>query len=332
MEKKFIIGVDGGGTKTDYLLFTTEGEWVDSLHVGSRSHEKLPGGFAEVEKTVLIDLETLLAKNSINKSQIEAAVFGLAGIDTPAQLAQITEIIGKSGLNNFIVANDSVLGIKAGCPSGIGICSINGTGTVVTGINESGEIQQIGGVGYASGDSAGGVYIASMVIRAVYDYYFRCGLFTSLTDKIMKLFEISEPLELLNVISEQFEQQRNLDISILTILFEAANAEDEVAVNLVCEVSEQLAKSVAGCIKALHYEGVPETVLAGSVWTKSKCPLLISHFIECVHRYSGKRIEPIRLKVIPAVGAIIWALELAQLHPATPEQRLFITEQVGHIG
>ncbi len=327
METKYLIGVDGGGTKTDYLLFTAEGEWVDTLRVGSRSHEVLPGGFEEVEKTMLSDLEALLAKHSVQKSQV-AAAFGLAGIDTPSQLTKITEILQKAGIKKFAVTNDSVLGIKAGCPSGIGICSINGTGTVVSGMNEKGEILQIGGIGYATGDSAGGGFIASMAVRAVYDYYFRCGAGTVLTERIMKLFEISDPHELLNAISEKFYYQRQLDKEILMLLFAAANEGDKVAKDIVREVADQLAKSVAGCMSALHFKNIPEVILAGSVWIKSGCPLLITHFKECVKKYSGNLIEPIMLEVIPATGAIIWALELAQSHPATPEQRFLITNHV----
>ncbi len=41
MKANYIIGVDGGATKTDYLLFTTEGEFVDALHLGTGSHEVL---------------------------------------------------------------------------------------------------------------------------------------------------------------------------------------------------------------------------------------------------------------------------------------------------
>ncbi len=328
MDKKYIIGVDGGGTKTDYLLFTTEGERIDSIRVGSRSHEVLTGGFAEVETVLLSDLNNLLLKNSLDSSQIAAAVFGLAGIDTPIQLEQMTQILEKAKLNRFVVANDSLLGIKAGCPSGTGICSINGTGTVVTGINERGEILQIGGIGYASGDSAGGGFIAGTVIRAAYDYYFRCGQSTILTEKVMELFQITNPLELLNAISEKFYEKRDLDLHLLTALFEAVGEKDEVAVKIVQEISNQLAKSVAGCMKALQFNHTPEVVLAGSVWVKSNCPLLISHFKECVRNYSGKEIEPILLKTIPAAGAIIWAQELAQNHSATPEQRTRIINKI----
>lgn len=190
MDTEYIIGVDGGGTKTDYLVFTTEGELIDSLHVGSRSHEVLSGGFAEVEEKVLSDIEYLLKKNNIPRTSIAAAAFGMAGIDTPAQLTTMKEILRKASFKKIVVANDSILGIKAGCPSGVGICSINGTGTVASGIDEKGDILQVGGIGVASGDYAGGFLIAALAVNAVYDYYFRCGANTILTEKLMNLFEL----------------------------------------------------------------------------------------------------------------------------------------------
>lgn len=328
MEKQYIIGVDGGGTKTDYLLFTTSGKKVDALRVGTRSHEMLPGGFLEVEETILSDLAMLLNRNSIHNKQIVAAAFGMAGIDTPGQHAKLSAILEKVGFEQCVIANDSVLGIKAGCSSGVGICSINGTGTAVTGINEKGEVLQVGGIGYTTGDSAGGSFIASLALRAVYDYYFRCGAPTCMSEQIMRLFEIHEPIELMNVISEKFYEDRRWDLPILNLLFEAANAEDQVAVGIVRNTALQLAKSVAGCIKALGSPGTPEVILAGSVWVKSNCPLLTDHFKECVYQLCGKKIEPMHLKVIPAAGAVIWALELAQKKQATEEQRRMIIEEV----
>lgn len=328
METKYILGVDGGGTKTDYLIFTTEGQWVDNIRAGSRSHEFLEGGFLEVEEKILADIEELLNKNSIKKSQVAGAAFGMAGIDTPVQLAKIKEILNKTGLN-YAVSNDSILGIKAGCPSGVGICSINGTGTVASGINEKGEILQIGGIGRATGDRAGGHYIATLAVCSVYDYFFRCGQKTSLTGKIMDYFGIENPIELLNVISDRFYGDSEMDKTIVTYLFEAANGGDEVSTGIVKELADQLAKSVSGCILKLKFEETPEIILAGSVWTKSDCPLLLTHFKERIFQYTGKVLEPVPLKVIPAAGALLWALELALNHAPGPEQRnRIITSEV----
>ncbi len=321
METKYIIGVDGGGTKTDYLLFTTEGEFVDSHHVGSRSHEVLDGGFAEVEEKVLADLEHLLKKNNISVESIAAAAFGMAGIDTPVQLEQMNGILNKASLKNYVVANDSVLGIKAGCPSGVGICSINGTGSVTTGIDEDGKILQVGGIGLATGDRAGGFIIAALAVGAVYDYYYRCGESTVLARKLMNLFGLSGHEELYNFIGERFYTERSLYKEIITILFEAANAGDPISVEIVRDIAREQAKSVSGCIRNLKFSKTPEVVLAGSIWTKTNCPLLLSYFKECITRYTGIQVNPFPLQVIPAVGAIIWAMELAWKHPVTPMQR-----------
>ena len=42
---KYILGVDGGNTKTDYLLYDVEGNFVDGLRSGTCSHEGLKDGF-----------------------------------------------------------------------------------------------------------------------------------------------------------------------------------------------------------------------------------------------------------------------------------------------
>lgn len=321
MKNEYIIGVDGGGTKTDYLLFTSEGEWVDSFRVGSRSHEVLPGGFEEVEELVLTDLNHLFHKNNISVANIAAAAFGMAGIDTPAQLSVIKQIINKVSLRKYVIANDSILGIKAGCPSGVGICSINGTGTVASGINSKGEILQVGGIGMATGDHAGGYIIASLTVRAVYDSYFRCGERTILSERLMNLYALEDPSELMNAISEKFYNNREQDKEIISILMQSANEGDKVAQELVKEVARELAKSVSGCIERLNFTQTPEVVLAGSIWTKTNSPLLLEHFKDCVCQLTNQYIDPIPLQVIPAAGAIIWAMELAFDKPLSVMQR-----------
>jgi len=48
--KKYLLGVDGGNTKTDYLLTTTEGEFVDILRKGTISHEQFSAGYDWMQK------------------------------------------------------------------------------------------------------------------------------------------------------------------------------------------------------------------------------------------------------------------------------------------
>ena len=308
--KSYLLGVDGGGTKTDYGLFTIEGTQVDVLHQGTRNHEALEGGFEEAEMLLHQDITGLLGKHHIMPDQVFAAL-GLAGIDTPSQLHKMNQIIEKHCFRRFIVSNDSVLGIKAGCSSGIGICSINGTGTVASGINNKGEILQIGGIGGIAGDFAGGILLAMTAVSRVYESFYRFGKPTLMADKVLKLLNLSDPSMLLSELSAKFVEDRSNDRAVLEILFESAAQGDEVAYNIVRNSAESLARSVAGCMLHLGFTEVPEVVLAGSVWTKARSPIMLSGFIDDVAALTGMRIDPTILSVAPMAGAVLWALELS---------------------
>ena len=327
MNVNYLLGVDGGGTKTDYILCTKEGRFIDHLRVGSRSHEFLPGGFLEVEDKLLNDLRCLLKSHNIQPIEVSAA-FGLAGIDIPCQLEKINSILGKMGFGKYIVNNDSLLGIKAGCPSGTGICSINGTGTVASGINQKGDFLQVGGIGSITGDEAGGIFLASRAIRVVYDYYFRLGSNTKLVNRVMKIMEFTQPTDLLSIISQRFNNNRESDKALVSALFEVAAEQDEVALNIIKNSANELAKSVAGCIRNLKFINIPEVVLAGSIWTKADNGLLLKHFQEYLMKFIDEWIEPYKLDVVPAVGAVLWALEIANGERATLEQREQIIKNI----
>jgi hypothetical protein len=134
--KKYIIGVDGGNTKTDYLLFDLEGNFVDGLRSGTCSHEGLKDSFDGSYRVMKEQLEILFTRNNITVKDIAGAGFGLAGADVPYQKKKLNEIISKIGFENFGMENDGFLGVKAASPNGCGVCSINGTGTVTVGMDE----------------------------------------------------------------------------------------------------------------------------------------------------------------------------------------------------
>lgn len=84
--EKFIIGVDGGNTKTDYLLYDTEGNFIDGVRSGTCSHE-VPsvGGFDGSYNIMKLRIEELLNRNHLSMDDIVAGAFGLAGVDAPFQ-------------------------------------------------------------------------------------------------------------------------------------------------------------------------------------------------------------------------------------------------------
>lgn len=309
---KYIIGVDGGNTKTDYFLFNIDGDPIDYVRSGTCSHEGLPGGYDETYTIMNNQITGLLSKNNIIIEDIAGAAFGLAGSDVPEQQRRLTEIIRKIGFTNFYVDNDSYLGIKAGTHSGYGVCSVNGTGTVAGGIDKNGNHLQVGGIGEIVGDMAGGSYIAKRAIRAVYDSLYRCGMMTSMAKPVMELLGINDKRYFIQAISEMLYSGKVNRTSFTKAVFYAANANDQAAIEILKDVAQQLAKSTAGCINNLEFGEDVEVVLAGSVWVKAECPIMLESYKEYMKKLTPKKCEFTLLTIPPATGAVLWALELAK--------------------
>lgn len=307
---RYVLGVDGGNTKTDYLLYSIEGRLIHHLRAGTCSHEILgmEGAHREMDKRVT----ELLHGAQVMLSEVEAAAFGLAGIDQPLQQQALADIVQEIGFVKSVAANDSFLGIKAGSAQGVGICSINGTQTSSGGIGLDGQWMQVGGLGVPiSGDEAGGQYIARRTLRAAYDAIYRFGEETAIRPCILALFGC--PAESLHqAISTDYMFGTQVeDLDIIRILFACSGEGDPVAAGIVRETADALARSAAGCAVRLRFEPPIPVILIGSVWTKGRHQPMMDHFKAQFERYAGMACALTVLDVPPAAGSILWAMELA---------------------
>lgn len=311
---RYLLGVDGGNTKTDYFLFSEDGEFVDSLRAGTCSHENMDDSYEGAYNEMKYQIEKLLSRNCLSVSDVCAGGFGLAGDDVPEQQVALDEVVKRLGFKKFIVVNDSMIGIKAGTSKGYGLSCVNGTGTANGAIDKMGKILQVGGIGDLTSDRAGGSFLAREVVKAVYNEAFRCGEKTSLTKVVFDAFEITDKYDLMQAITSKFKRSR-FDYTKFTIaLFEEAKKGDEVSRQILIEMGDNLARSSAGLIKELEFDDCVEAALIGSVWVKAACDVHIKAYEERLKLYSGKDVKINLVDVPPATGAVIWALELATGH------------------
>ncbi len=309
--KRYVIGVDGGNTKTDYLLFDTDGNFVDGLRSGTCSHEGLKDSFIGSHRVMKEQIELLLSRNNLTVKDIDGAGFGLAGADVPFQKKNLNDIIKAIGFENFGMENDGFLGVKAASPNGFGVCSINGTGTVTVGMDESGNCVQVGGVGYISGDEAGGAYLTRRTFQAVYDELYRCGENTSMTKELFEKFDIPSKEEYLTKIVDIIMSGKLNRTEIIQMLFRHANAGDKVAKKVLDVAGCCMGLSVAGCISNLNFQDKVYVILAGSVWANADAPDMFNGFKKAIESNIQVECEYIVLRAAPASGAIIWGIELA---------------------
>lgn len=329
MTPNFIIGVDGGNSKTDYLLFDIQGNLIDHINTGTCSHEQFPDSYNSSYRIMNENIQEILTRNQLTMNQVAAGAFGLAGADIPSQKEQLAQVISRIGFTNFAVDNDSFLGVKAGSVKGYGICSINGSGTVTGGISPSGNRLQVGGVGSElSGDEAGGFFLARKVLRAVYDSHYRMGPRTQMTEPVMELLQITSKELFIERVLESALKRALPNTQIMRILFAAADAGDSAAIQILDNTANQLARSTVGCMHNLDFGDEVDIVLAGSVWVKAESPLLFELYKSYIAKLTHHQCNYIILQAPPAAGAVLWALEIACRQPVSAEMRRKVIELI----
>ena len=325
-KNKYYLGVDGGNTKTDYLLCAVEGGFVDVFRAGTCSHEQFEDGYDGMERAMREQLAQLFARNGVGMGDVAAAGFGLAGGDLPVQITELKKRVEAIGFSCYGLSNDGILGIKAASESGVGLCAVNGTGTVVVGIDETGGILQVGGVGPLSGDFAGGGYISRQIITRLYEFYFRCGADSTMFAPVLELLGAG-PDDLLATVGDDELLSRNT-VDIIQVGAKAAVDGDAVAMGIFDGVGVSVGKSAAGCIRRLSFhkygndEAAPiDIALVGSIWHKIPYGGMAAAFIKTARELGGKYCRAIKLEAPAAAGGVLWAKEIRDGAPVEPAYR-----------
>lgn len=266
---KYILGVDGGGSKTDILLCDETGSKLAFMEGGPTNYEGLENGVLLLQEELNTIIRKVLTRNYLSTSDIAAAVFGLSGIDSETQNWAVSAVISNAGFKNFYLYNDAFLGIFAGTESGSGICSVNGTGCAAAGIDKTGRQLQVGGLGYITSDYGGGYYLSIETIAAVYRELFRNGEKTLLTELIFKEFGVNDKQNFVN----KFQDSGFLSVSnmkkITQLLYTAKNETDSSALKIIARMNTEIAGSINGILSELEFERTCplDIILSGSVHT-----------------------------------------------------------------
>ena len=301
----YLLGVDGGNSKTDYLLCRNDGTFVDILRRPTCSHEHPGVGYDGMQNKMQSHLNDLFAKNNITVNEISAAAFGLAGADLPDQHLELKQRLTNIGFKKFDLGNDGILGVKAMADTGV--CAINGSGTVIVGIDNTGTQLQVGGIGPLSGDYAGGSHIARKAIEAIYSHYYRMGNYSPAFPKLMEIFEIKTPSDLPTHAISQDARIWQSAKEIISIVDSHAAEDDDVCKTILDDVGINCGEGVAGCIRNLNFTGDITIVKAGSIWTKLKYQGMSKIFEATIKQTTTHSIKPILLDAPPALGAVFWA-------------------------
>lgn len=313
---KFVIGVDGGATKSHIAVLDETGKSTAFIEYGALNHEVMEGSYSELEKRLGEAIGQALYKCGASGPDIAYAVLGLAGVDSKQQQTLISDMVRKTGLRDFLVCNDAILGVPAGCPGCVGVCAINGTGFKLAAIDKSGTVRDTCGLGDYTDDKGGGTWYGARACGEVYNALYRLGQPTKMRDMLFNLLGISDKSQYMDAISEIMLGQSPLynSAELNGIVFTAAALGDAVALGILDESAKQYGQAIARlamdmdfpCTDTLH------VTLAGSVFVKQKVTLLHDMVKGYVEEILGDRdVSYTVLDTPPVTGAVLLAAKHA---------------------
>jgi len=311
---KYVLGIDGGGTKTHAALFDTDGRFVDLVRWGGTNHEYLDGGYNEMRQELCALTNTLLRKNRISMEDIQRSVLGLAGIDTKYHHVRIESILKDIGYKDYILCNDAFLGVKAGCRGGFGVCSINGTGYAVAAIDQNGNTIQIGGSFELTADNGSAYLLGKKAVAKVYESLFLNETDTCMADILFEILSINSKYDMMDELVSRIENKTLELKDLAVVVFKAAENKDKTALNILREMGEDNAKAIHAAIHETNLRDLDEieVVLAGSVFLKASHQEGLERLKEKLCEMNrAKKISFIKLEKMPVLGAVRWGLESA---------------------
>jgi N-acetylglucosamine kinase-like BadF-type ATPase len=318
-QARVYAGFDGGGTRTTCVLCRSDGA-VLGVGSGGRSNYHntgLPNALASLRKS----FEGALARSGLAKEPAGVeACFGLAGLDSPKDMAIMRRAIGSmrltaggaAGRREDLVANDWRTAVAGAFVDEPGVTLIAGTGCVAAAQGKGGrKVVRVGGWGHIVDDRGSAYDIGKDALYAAMRDHDGRGPKTSLLELIMRKLGVDEPQ---GIIARVYAGHMRVSqiASLSALVSEAADDGDEVASGILREKGEVLGELVVSAASRLGMLGTRFGVsLNGGVFMSG--PPVLRPLEERVRAAAplARLVEP---KLPPACGAIVLLLKRAGVY------------------
>ncbi|WP_125153487.1 N-acetylglucosamine kinase [Clostridium rectalis] len=286
----YVIGVDGGGTKTEAVAYDLEGEMIMS---SLRGFGNLLNGKDEALKNIIDSIEEIV--NNLGKENLKALYLGVAGSEVGDNSRIIEKEIKDKLALDSVVMNDGELALRAILKGEDGILTIAGTGSIAFGINKD-KSCKCGGWGHLLGDEGSGYKIAIEAIKnMIYeeDYLLEK---SALTKAIMEKLNISSVSEITSFV---YSSTKDEVASLTPIVSKLADKGDRLSKEILLQEGIAIAKSTENVYKKLKFN----TCLIGLVGGVIKKSAVVRQAFEKYLKENVKVDSFVDDKVSPAKGA-----------------------------
>ena len=193
--EKMMIGIDGGGTKTEFVLFSESGRILKRIVLDGCNPNTV--GMEEAMNILQLGIDTLMKI----KGKISGIFVGAAGLDSGNNTSKIKKMLKEKYPKVKIQCENDIYNVIA-CGKNLDRCvaAISGTGMIIY-ANQNGNLKHFGGRGYLLDKGGSGYHIGRDAICAAQDARDGIGEHTILTDLVVPVIcrkyynEILKPVQ-----------------------------------------------------------------------------------------------------------------------------------------
>ena len=208
MAVSFVIGIDGGGTRSRAIAVSVDGDFLGEVSGGPLNYNTTsPGKF----RASLADIIQQFSDEHGLGSAAEQTVVGTASLFTSLDPTEAANICGLLPADRLTVVGDVVTALYGATLGAPGLLVISGTGSIAAAMDGDGCCHTTGGLGPSIGGDPGSAHwIANEVLLHASIESCNGTQFTGLTDLICRYFNISEFQKLVPAIYSEVESARRL--------------------------------------------------------------------------------------------------------------------------
>lgn len=301
---KYVLGIDGGGTKTAFLLSDETGKCMAEIKTAGCSYKEI--GMKETAALLKNGASKCLEKAGVSESDLLAIAVGLPCFGELKEEDVLMESEIKSWFAGSVlyITNDVEVGWAGSLAMKNGVNVVAGTGSIAFGKNQTGKSARSGGWSTFFGDEGSCYWLGRRTME----------LFSKQADKrapngplyeiIREVFKLQEDMDFIKQMDRDYIGERSKVASMQRYLLEAARQGDKEAQELYREAARELGIMAASILDRLwQKESVPVSYSGGLFHAKE---YVLPLFEEIVEQHHGYLEAP---KFTPVQGAVLLALD-----------------------
>jgi N-acetylglucosamine kinase-like BadF-type ATPase len=307
MKPAYVIGIDGGGTKTSAQLCDRFGMNLAEVTGGPSNFQII--GTANAALAIVDLIQDCCRVARVGVSELRLVFAGLTGAGRPSDqeamksALQIEAVKRRMPRGIFVVESDARIALEGAHGGKPGIIVIAGTGSIVFGKDKLGNVHRSGGWGRIIGDEGGGFTIGKLALRAVardFDGRDR----TRMRSMIATRFSLDSPEAMIRAVYKDA-----LEIATLTpIVLEAAGKRDQPARAILAGQANELAADVAQVARKIKRQGEKVSVAFVGNIAGNK-----NFFSAELHKRIRAKVKSARIvnaTYTPVHGAVLMAIQI----------------------